>query len=400
MPDPAPANFEELILEGARLLEAGDLAGAEAVLRQALRLAPNEPAVWTNLGVLLATRKNEADAEACYRVALRLAPDYRKARFNLAYLLLRHERYEEGWACLEAREWYAPVEKLLPFPRWQGEAIAGKRLLIGIEVGHGDMIQFSRYAALVKARGAAQLGLICHPALKSLFASLAAVDQLFSADQPLPTSGWDYWVPLLSLPFLFGTRIDSIPAELPYLAPDVARIEHWRALMGERRGALRDELRVGLVWRGNSIFQYNIQRSLPSPAHFAPLTEVPGIRFYLLQKREPGSVAETLPGPNPAIDFGAEIVDFEDTAAIMSQLDLVITVDTATAHLAGALAKPCWVLLSDFLPDWRWLVDRADSPWYPGVMTLFRQSRVGDWENVMLEVRDRLSEFRRETRCK
>jgi hypothetical protein len=386
----APLSLEQLILDGAHLLEVGDLAGAETALRKSLRLAPEEPAVWTNLGVLLATLKRETDAEQCYRVAMRLAPDYRRVRFNLAYLLMRQGRLEEGWTCLEARDSYAQVERLLSFPRWQGESLAGTRLLIGVEAGHGDMIQYCRYASLVKTSGAAQVGLICHPALKSLLSGFSAVDQLFSADQPLPSSGWDYWVPLLSLPFLFGTRLESIPAELPYLAADAARVEHWRAVMGERQG----ELRVGLVWRGNPLFENNVQRSLSSPALLAPLTEIPGTRFYLLQKREPGDVAEALPGPNPVIDFGAAIVDFEDTAAIMSQLDLVITVDTAAAHLAGALAKPCWVLLSDYRPDWRWLTDRADSPWYPGVMTLFRQPRAGDWGSVVLELQRRLRELR------
>jgi hypothetical protein len=317
---------------------------------------------------------------------MRLAPDYRSARFNLAYLLLRQGRYEEGWACLEARDWYAPLEKLLPFPRWQGESLAGKRLLIGIEAGHGDMIQFCRYAALAKASGAMRVGVLAHPALTALLASHAAIDEIFSADQTLPRTGWDYWVPPLSLPFLFGTRLDTIPADLPYLFAEVERVERWRPRLKSAVAARH----IGIAWRGNPNFENDAERSLSSLAVLAPLAEVDGATFFSLQR----DVQARELAPLAAVDLGSRIGDFADTAAIMSHLDLVITVDTATAHLAGALGKRCWVLLPDHQTDWRWLADRADSPWYPGVMTLFRQPHAGDWGSVVQELQRRLRELR------
>jgi hypothetical protein len=216
---------------------------------------------------------------------------------------------------------------------------------------------------------------LCQPALVTLLASHASIDEALRADQPLPSSGWDYWVPPLSLPFLFGTRLDSVPAELPYLAAAPERIERWRAALAVPAGMLR----VGLVWRGNPRFENDAQRSLPSPATLTPLLDVPDVRFFSLQR-------EALATDVAAVDLGAQIEDFADTAAIMSHLDLVITVDTAAAHLAGALAKQCWVLLPDYQTDWRWLAERTDSPWYPSVMTLFRQARAGDWDGVVRQV--------------
>lgn len=367
-------------------MQARDHAGAEPLLREVLLRSPDEPAAWTNLGVVLATLKREPEAEQCHRAAMRLAPGYRNARFNLAYLLLRQGRYEEGWLCLEARDWYAPFHKLLPFPRWQGEPLTGKRVLMGVEAGHGDMIQFCRYASLLKASGAVRVGVLCQPALVTLLENHAGIDVALGADQPLPSSGWDYWAPPLSLPFLFGTRLDSIPAALPYLAAAPARSERWQVALGVPPGVLR----VGLVWSGNPRFENDAERSLPSPAVLAPLLDVPGVCFVSLQR-------DAVPAELAVVDLGAKIEDFADTAAIMSHLDLVITVDTATAHLAGALAKRCWVLLPDYQTDWRWLAGRTDSPWYPGVMTLFRQVRAGDWESVVQQVREALGRAARMT---
>lgn len=380
------ATAEDLFFQGTRLMGEGAAAAAEIAFRQALVLDPEFLAVLSNLGVLLACLQREEEAEQCYRSAMALAPDYAKARFNLAYLLLRQGRYAEGWDCLEARDWYAPLAERPGCPRWQGEALQGKSLLIGFEAGHGDMIQFCRYAALVKAGGAARVSILCQPGLKSLFARLAGVDQAIALGESLPASGWDYWVPPLSLPYLFRTRLDSIPADLPYLTAEPERIRHWAGIMK----ASPRELRVGLVWKGNPRFENDADRSLPSLAALAPLGEVAGVRYFSLQKGEAEAEAAVPPESLSLVDLAPHIEDFGDTAAIAMNLDLVITVDTAVAHLAGALGKPCWVLLPDYKTDWRWLKQREDSPWYPGVMRLFRQKTAGDWTAVIAAVKTAL----------
>ncbi|GAB2179910.1 tetratricopeptide repeat protein [Denitratisoma sp. agr-D3] len=388
-----PEQSQILLNFGAMLAGQKRFAEAEDGYRRALAITPDSPAVLSNLGVLLASLKREAEAEQCYRRALALAPDHRKSAFNLAYLLLRQGRYEEGWQRLESRDWYAPLEDYLTCPRWRGEALAGKSLLIGFEAGHGDMIQLCRYAALVKARGARQVSVLCHPGLVSLFARMPAVDEALAVDAPFPASGWDFWAPPLSLPGLFQTRLDTIPAALPYLNADPARIGHWAEVLGPRREALR----VGLVWQGNPRFENDAERSLASLALLAPLADVAGIRWISLQKGR-GEAEAAQPPAGWAIDeWGSRCVDFADTAALVMNLDLVIAVDTAVAHLSGALGKSCWLLLPDYQTDWRWLKEREDTPWYPGVMRLFRQPAGGGWGPVIERVKNALQALVRST---
>ncbi|MGE5468875.1 MAG: tetratricopeptide repeat protein [Ignavibacteria bacterium] len=369
---------------GANLAQRKRFAEAEAAYREALRLDPDSPAAWSNLGVLYACMKREAEAERCHRRALEIDPAYANARFNLAYLLLRQGRYKEGWADLEARDWYAVLAERIPAPRWRGEDLAGKSLLITFEAGHGDMIQFCRYAPLAKGCGAARVDLICHPPLKPLFATLAGVDRLIGYDEPLPSEPYDFWTPPLSLPHYFGTRLDSIPAALPYLSADPLRAAHWEEALP------REGLRVGLVWKGSRGFENDADRSLPSLDVLAPLGAVPGVSFVSLQK---GAGEDEAAAPPPGLrlsNLGPQMADFADTAAIVAALDLVISVDTAVAHLAGALAKPCWLMLPDYKTDWRWLADRNNSPWYPEVMRLYRQETAGDWTPVIEALRNDL----------
>jgi Tfp pilus assembly protein PilF len=374
------------------LAEQKRFADAEDAYARALELLPDSAAAWSNFGVLQACRKYEETAEESYRRALTLDPDYALARFNLSYLLLRQGRFDEGWAALEARDWYAPLEAYFDCPRWQGEDLGGKSLLIGIEAGYGDMIQFSRYAALLKARGAARVTLLCHPPLKTLFMSLAAVDSVIACDEPIPASGWDVWTPPLSLPCHCRTRLESIPADLPYLRADPEKAAYWRSFLGA--DAVSADLRVGLVWKGNPRFENDADRSLSSLALLAPLWTVAGVRFYSLQKGagEHEAATSSAPAGLPLTDVAPAIADFADTAAIVDNLDLVICVDTAIAHLAGALGKPCWLLLPDYKTDWRWLAGRSDSPWYPGVLRLFRQPAGGDWPPLIDAVRVALHE--------
>jgi hypothetical protein len=309
------------------------------------------------------------------------------ARFNLSYLLLRQGRFEEGWKCLDARNWLGELAKHVSCPRWQGESLTGKSVLIGYEAGHGDMIQFCRYAAVLKAQGAAAITMICHPALKTLFAGLEGVDSLFALDQPIPTSGWDYWTTLLSVPYYCKTRLDTIPTGIPYVHAPKERAGKWA------RQLPKNGLRVGLVWKGNPLFENDADRSLASLEVLAPLGQVSGVHFISLQKGAGEDEAMHPPAGLPLTHVGGQLTDFADTAAVVANLDLVICVDTAVAHLAGALGKPCWVLLPDYKADWRWMADRTDSPWYPGTMRLFRQPRMGDWNSVVAEVVVALGEW-------
>jgi Tfp pilus assembly protein PilF len=382
----SPRQVQTHLNFGAMLAAQKRFVEAETLYRQGLSLDPQSTGIWSNLGALLASTKREMEAEQCYRLAMKLAPDYRKARFNLAYLLLRQGRYEEGWSCLEARDWYTRLENRLRFPRWQGESLEGKSLLIGFEAGHGDMIQFCRYAALAKGSGATRVSVLCHPGLKRLFATLLCTDEVIAFDEPLPAFSWDYWTPPLSLPYLFRTRLETIPANLPYLTAETERIGHWARIIGDRRGSLR----VGLVWKGNPQFENDADRSLPFLATLAPLGEVVGVHYFSLQKGAGEEEAARHPQPLWLTDLAFGITDFADTAGIVMNLDLVIAVDTAVAHLAGALGKPCWVLLPDYKTDWRWLTDRDDSPWYPEVMRLFRQKTAGDWAPVIAGVKKAL----------
>jgi Tfp pilus assembly protein PilF len=374
---------------GALLAARQRYAEAEAIYRRALGLAPEHPGVLSNLGVLLAELKREAEAEHCYRAALAAAPEHRSAAFNLGSLLLRQGYYEEGWRRLESRRWHSPLQDFVDrFPRWQGEPVQGKSLLIAVEGGHGDMIQFCRYAALLKQRGAARVTVFCHPGLCRLFRRLRGVDEVLTSGSPPPPAGWDFWTLPLSLPHLLGTTLDTIPAHLPYLTAEPEAIAAWRSALGKPW----PDLGVGLVWQGNPRFERNADRSLPSLSMLAPLSEVPGIRFFSLQK-DTGAAGPAVPGALPLVELGPQLGDFAETAAVIMNLDLVITVDTAVAHLAGALGKPCWVLLSDYWQEWRWLEERPDSPWYPGVMRLFRQKIPGDWGPVIADVKTALGYF-------
>lgn len=380
-------NFASFLARRKRFEEA------EALYRQALAADPDCGPACSNLGVLLACVHREDEAEAWYRRALAIEPSDTVARFNLGYLLLRQARFEEGWDCLDARKDHQAALGAPPrCPRWRGEPLAGKRLLIEFEAGHGDMIQFCRYARLLKERGAAHVGLVCHPALFELFATLADVDERIALDGPLEPAfweRWDYWSPLLSLPRHCATRLENIPARIPYLHADPQRMRFWapRLPAGGRR--------VGLVWKGNANFENDTDRSLASLAELAPLWQVPAARFVSLQKWAGEREAQDAPAGQPIVDLGSAIRDFADAAAIVVQLDLVICVDTAVGHLAGALGKPCWILLPDFKTDWRWLRERSDTPWYPGNVRLFRQDAAGGWGPVIERAAAALHDYMR-----
>lgn len=380
---------------GALLMALRELDAAEAQFSEAITLQPEAAGGWSNLGGLYAAWPRDVEAEACCRQALLRDPAHAMARLNLAYVLLRQGRWDEGWPLLEARDWYAALQAQLPCPRWQREPLQGRHILVGPEAGYGDVIQFSRFATLLRAQGAARVTLLCAPPLQALLATLEGVDEVRSWDLPADPA-WDLWVPMLSLPHRLGIGVDNIPARLPYLGVPAERREKWRGWRdsphGAGQGLAGAKLKVGLVWRGSAGFENDAERSLPSLATLRPLWSVEGVQFVSLQKGAGEQEALNPPPGQPLASAGHLIQDFADTAALIDAMDLVITVDTSAAHLAGALCKPCWVLLPAYMTDWRWLQQRSDSPWYPGVMRLFRQQERGRWADVVAQVAQALSD--------
>jgi Tfp pilus assembly protein PilF len=384
-----PTLYEAALNLGAVLARLQRFGEAEGSYRQAIALRPRDPAAWSNLGALLAAVRRDADAEACCCHALALDPGYDKARFNLSYVLLRQGRMADGLLCLEARPGaaalQAQVQAQVQIPRWAGEGLGGLTLLVVSDAGHGDMIQLARYAGVLRSLGAARLLLACPPSLTRLLARDAGFDQVWGLDEPMPRSGWDLWTPSMSLPYLCLTRLDNIPGTIPYLHADPAITLdcEQRLAQGEPAGVLR----VGLAWRGNPLHENDAERSLPGLGLLAPLAALSGVRFVSLQC---GAGADEAGAPPPGLALEcilpAPPSDFAETAALVTRLDLVISVDTAVAHLAGALGTPVWLLLCDHKTDWRWLQARSDTPWYPGVMRLFRQPRPGDWGAVVAQV--------------
>lgn len=378
----------------------GDEEGAAAAYGRALALRPGHARTLNNLGALAQRGGRGADAEAAYRAAVDADPAYPEARWNLGFLLLAQGRLDEGWPWMEARHdprLARPIaaRPRLPFPQWQGEDLAGRAIVVWPEQGFGDLVQFVRYLPLLKAAGAARVTLVCPEPLLPLLRTAAGADAVLGSAAAAQLPAHDFWVLMLSLPMHFRTTMSTIPAALPYLAADPARVAAWGARLAQ--DAPRRP-RVGLVWRGFGGHVNDAQRSLPGLAALAPLLALPGISFVSLQRGMDGDAGAAGAAGAAAVaglpDLGAAIGDFGDTAAIVAQLDLVICVDTAVAHVAGALGTPCWVLLPAVHPDWRWLEGRSDTPWYPGVLRLYRQSGPAEWDDVVAAVAADLRTFK------
>ena len=368
---------------GTLLLEMKRFTEAEDIYLRAIELDPDFTEAHDNLGLVYKETKRASEAEAKHRHAMTLNPEYAHARWNLSCLLLSQGRYAEAWPDFEARHDSNRKEAnagllALPYPQWQGEQLAGKSIAIWPEQGFGDYIQFVRYVPLLKKRGASHVTVVCHPPLKPLLETVDGVDAVITNFTNVPVH--DYWSFPLSLPRHFGTTLDNIPNALPYLSALEERLDRWRGLIPS------EGLRVGIAWKGSTAHKNDANRSLPSLSIMEPILNIQNVKPISLQKeldenepRERGLI------PSEA-SLGDRIEDFADTAAIVSLLDLVVCVDTAVAHVAGALGKPCWVMLPALGTDWRWLTDRTDSPWYPGTLQLFRQSRPNDWRDVIEEV--------------
>jgi len=320
------------------------------------------------------------EALATYDRAAAIAPDYAEVQMNRALLLLLAGDFARGWPAYEwRRKLPSWVERGFTQDEWSGEQVDGKRLLLHAEQGFGDTIQFARYAALAAGRGADVI-LEVQPSLALLLGGLFDARVVAAGRDQLPS--FDLHCPLLSLPHMFATTLATIPGGVPYIVAPADRIAAW----AQRLPA--DGLRVGLAWSGHPDNVRDHERSIPF-ARLAPLIRVPGTRFVSLQKDVRAADVDDVRRCGDIIDLSAELRDFADTAAVIAQLDLVITVDTAVAHLAGAMGKPLWLLLPR-VPDFRWLLDRATSPWYP-TARLFRKGAVDTWDAVIADVATELS---------
>jgi len=377
-----PTYAKALTNLGNALSQIGQLEQAALAHADAIKLAPLLAEAHHNLGVVLTEQHKLEAAIAALRRAIELKPDFAEPHLNLAFILLAQGHFKEGW---EEFEWRLkcdePTEERnsYPQPQWNGEDLRGRTLLIHAEQGAGDTVQFIRYLPQVVALGGTVL-VACRAELVPLFTPLAQGCRFISEGQALPP--FDMHCPLMSLPGVMGTTLDSIPGAAPYLQADLAAKERWQQLIGGGSA-----LKVGLGWAGNPEHKTDRLRSMDI-AQLAPLARVPGVQFFSLQKRAPGARAQARPPQLPIADWTELRKDFADTASLIASLDLVISVDTAVAHIAGALGKPVWTMLS-FAPDWRWLTDRLDSPWYP-TMRLFRQKAWGDWGSVISDVADAL----------
>jgi len=382
-----PDHAEALDNRGNTLHELKRFDAALASYDRALALQPDHAGALYNRGVVLHELMLLDEALASYDRALAVRPDHADAHFNKAVLQLLKGDFAAGWQEYEWRhrkeESFALFKRDYAQPLWLGQtAIAGKTILLHSEQGFGDTIQFCRYAPLVAARGARVL-LEVPPPLKDLMASLAGVAQVISAPDKLPC--FELHCPLLSLPLAFGTSLETIPAQTPYLFGIAAKTSAWRARLGAR-----DKPRLGLVWAGDprkqvpNAHRIDRMRSLEFD-QLAPILRIAGYEFYSLQKGE-HALAQLRNSAlrQRVVDCGDDLHDFSDTAALIDNLDLVIAVDTSVAHLAGALGKPFW-LLNRYSTCWRWLIDRDDSPWYP-TARLFRQQAPGDWSGVISRV--------------
>jgi Flp pilus assembly protein TadD len=365
----------------------GKLEEAEASCREALRLRPDYADAHHNLAITLGAQGRFDAALVSNAKALELKPEDPGARNCRALWWLQTGDFERGWP---EYEWRWRIKGVAPrefsAALWDGSPLEGKTILIHAEQALGDTLQFIRYAPLVAACGG-DVVVECQPALVPLLRGAPGIHRVIARGEPLPAH--DLQVPLLSLPRVFRTALAAVPAEVPYLRADPALVEHWRGELGTTAA-----FKVGIAWQGNPDFPGDAMRSMPL-AHFAPLARIPGVHLISLQKGRGQEQIKVVTRRFAVTDLGGRFDEaagpFMDTAAVMKNLDLIITSDSAIAHLAGALGARVWVALA-IGPDWRWLVDREDSPWYP-TMRLFRQRRAHDWDEVFERI---AAELRRE----
>jgi Flp pilus assembly protein TadD len=369
---------------GSILQQKGRFDEAIGLYQKALQLTPGLVSVHNNLGLAFQEKGQFEEAMECHRKALSLQPEHPTVHFNIGVLLLMHGDYEKGWQEYEWRRKATDYRgRNFSRPLWDGCDVSGRTILLYSEKGFegfGDTIQFIRYAPLLAERGA-KVVVECQKELTSLIKNVEGVTQVVSYGERIP--GFDLHCPFLSLPAVFKATIGSIPSTTPYITADPGLVQKWRDRIGQDNSGFK----IGLVWAGNLAHPRSQYRSC-SLDQFLPLAPFDDITIYSLQKGEAAAMSKNPPAGMKVVDYTEDFNDFSDAAAFMENLDLVISVDTAAAHLAGALGKPVWTLLP-FVPEWRWLLDREDSPWYP-TMRIFRQPSAGDWKSVISRVADEL----------
>lgn len=366
---------------GSALWQAGQCEEAIAPLKNADKKGFKDPRVFNNLGAVHHQLGRFDEAADFFRKSISIGDGFPLGRFNLAMNQLLTGNFADGWAGYEQR-WVArniPIPaRYSRFGQWDGGDVRGKRIILDCEQGLGDSIQFSRYIPLLAERGAIPI-LVCQPELRRLLKTVPGVDRIVCPPEEIPN--FEVQCPLLSLGHLFNTTLESIPAKTPYISADPAAVEAWAKRIGKN-----EKIKIGLCWSGSSKNPRDRERSIP-PELLEPLGEIPSVSYFSLQKEPAGSVPASL----KMIDWTSDLTDFADTAALIANLDLVISCDTSVAHLAGALNKPIWLVLP-IIPDWRWMLDRKDSPWYP-TMRLFRQKKAGDWRKPIEGICKALAEF-------
>jgi len=380
-PDYAEArNNFAVALEGL-----GQHADAVANLQKAISLNPECSDFYYNLGNCLRNQNQCAQAIQLYKKAIQIDPDYAKAHWNLAISYLQIGNLTLGWQQYQWRR--NPKAGIPTYPHnfnqsyWDGSSLAGKSLLVHYEQGFGDNIQFIRYLPMLKKLGGTVICEVQQP-LYSLFQQIEGVDEFVQArsDGKAPDVDFDLHISTLDLPRLFRTTLENIPRKVPYLNAEPVKTEYWRNKLDSQ------SFKVGIIWSGSATHENDHNRSC-SLKHFAPLTKIQGVKLYGLQK-ELNDQSTKLAAEMQIACLGGEFQDFTDTAAAIENMDLVISVDTSVLHLAGAMGKPAWALIP-FGPDWRWMLDRCDSPWYP-TMRLFRQKEPGNWDGLFTQVAEQL----------
>jgi tetratricopeptide (TPR) repeat protein len=375
---------------GNALVSHGDVPAALESYRRALQIRPDRADIYFNYANALKGSGQLSSAIENYRQALVLKPDYIDAHWNLSHTLLLSGNFFDGWREYEWRFQLPGQKDIYPHryevPRWDGASFQGKRLLVHDEQGLGDTLQFMRYLPLVKVLGGTVIFEV-RKQLLTLLKNVSGIDELVErSSDGHPPIGFDLYVPLMSLPAIFGTTRETIPAPIPYLSADSDLTRRWAEKLNQISG-----FKVGICWQGNPSHQADRRRSVPLN-FFVQLAKIDKVRLISLQKKHGLEQMADLPAEVSIIDFGSELDEsngvFMDTAAVMQNLDLIIASDTAISHLAGALGVPIWLVLPD-IPEWRWLMEQKDSPWYP-TMRLFRQMKAGDWASVFYQISEAL----------
>ena len=370
-----PRAADALYLRAVTAHEMGRHDLAAASLHEAIAINPGSAPYHAALGNALRELGLLDEAIASYRKAIAMTPELIDAHYNLATTLLLQGDMRAGWAAFEWRwktEYLSMVQWPFTQPQWAGEPARGRTLLIHAEQGLGDSLQFCRYATLAARRGLRVILEVQAPLVR-LLRNLPGVERVMARGEALPD--FDLHCPMMSLPLAFATTVETIPRSAAYLRADPAQVEAWRMRLD---GMAQRGPRIGLVWAGSATLTIDLRRSI-NPEKLAPLVRLPGLHFVSLQKVGPAAPADFR-----LTDFMEEMNDFADTAALIANLDLVISVDTAVTHLAAALGKPVW-MLDRFDHCWRWLTGRRDSPWYP-TLRLYRQPQRGDWDSVLADV--------------